>query len=131
MVQIQRDLADYETKMTKMREIIDTLTIRATEIDDNCAKMANELKTTEQLLQNLDAQESELDARMVNENEYEHCLRDIQNAEKEVTNLKHVVEFTKSSNMDTCRAIDEMALTLIEINALIDGTNIAKLEETK
>lgn len=129
MPQIERDLRDYETKMPEMKATIDTLSAQETEIDNEFAKKQKEIKNSEIILSNLETRENELEQRMVNENEYENYLRDIGEAEKELANLNQTLEFAKTSNMSTCRAIDQMEKILKEITALVDATNVTELEE--
>lgn len=128
-MQIQRDLREYETKMPEMKATIDTLSAQENEIDNEFAKKQKEIKNSEVMLLNLETRETELEQRMVNENEYENYLRDIGEAEKELANLNQTVEFLKTSNMNNCRAIDEKVKMLKEITALVDATNVTELEE--
>lgn len=116
--------------MPEMKKTIDAITAQEVEIDNNCARMLNDIKNAEIILTNLETRESELDQQLVNENEYENCLRDIDEANRELTNLNQVVEFAKTSNMNNCRAIDEMEQILKEIIGLIDSTDTEALEET-
>lgn len=128
--QIERDLLEYETKMPEMKETIETLTAQEIDIDNEYTKKANDIKNSETILKNLETREHELDQRMVNENEYENCVRDIEEADKELATLNQAAEHSKSSNMNTCRKIDEMEQILKEILALIDDIDVAELEDT-
>lgn len=113
-----------------MKKKIEAIRAQEEKIDNDCARMLNDIKNAEINLTNLETRESELNQQMVNENEYENCLRDIDEANRELTDLNQVVEFAKTSNMNNCQAIDEMEQILKEINGLIDSTDTTALEET-
>lgn len=117
-------------RMPEIKKNIDALIAEETRIDTECAQKLNDIKHSETILATLDRRGIELDQQIVDENEYDDYLRDIEKANKELASLNQAVEHSKTSNMITCRAIDEMEQILKEILALVQSTDVDELEET-
>lgn len=126
---MKKEIQDYEEKLPEMKRRIEELTAREKEIDNECEAKMNDIKKADAELSTLEAREQELNQQMVDDNEYESCLSEIKAAENELVAVNQRIEHSKSSNVAECRAIDELEEYLKSIDAMIDRTEIAHVEQ--
>lgn len=113
-----------------MKKEVETLKAQLAKIENEYTSKSDDITKFKKVLSELQNREMALNSQIVNETEYENCLRKIEEAEQELVNLNQAVDHLKTSNMATCRTIDALENILKDINALVEHTDVKQLEET-
>lgn len=126
--QIDTQLKEYEEKLPQLREKIEKLTIHEEELHKTRAQKLEEIQNFENLLINLELEESQLNGQVVSENDFNELIMTCTVYENEIADLRELSKATKNAQIISAQNFDDITKSVDKLKALIEMVKPAESE---